>query len=610
MPEGLKSVPMKKSPYALILMLILLSAHKAAFAQPPVLASRLLELFDSTTLIKGLSDPWELTYGPDNFLWVTEARGYRVRRVNPNTGASTTVLNLSGMRNFPRYDKINDATDGGKPWPQGGLMGMAIHPQFLSGKPYVYLGYVHTFAGAAATGNGCTANWGGCFFTSRVVRYEYNFGTNQLINPLTLCDTIPGSSDHNSGRMIIAPVSGTPYLFYSVGDMGGGQFDNGSRPINAQVVNKYEGKILRFNLEPDGDAGTYNRWIPNDNPFNGASQSAVWSIGHRNVQGLAYAYMNGLDMLYATEHGPFTDDELNVVERGKNYGHPLVIGMNDNNYNGAAAGASANGAIAGAHNSSAPVITSENANATAIGAANYRAPLKTFYPASSGTVTTIFNNNISGNYDNSAWPSEGIGSIDIYHAGPIPNWSGSIFICTLKGGKIFRLKLNTDGRTFQSLNGADTVSYFRSANRFRDIAFSPDGLSIFVAIDSSQTTSGPTATNPMVSVNRGSIMRFTYNTGGILPTRDPVRPGETRPDFNVTAYPNPATKYLYIMFSGVVHKPVRYQLFDIAGKLVQEEQTSDHNFQVDVAKFRKGVYILKVFNGRGAQVKMQKIIVQ
>jgi PQQ-dependent dehydrogenase (s-GDH family) len=601
---------MKKIPYSLILMLILTWVGQVAKSQPPVLGSRLMELFDSTTLINGLSDPWELTYGPDNYLWVTEARGYRVRRVDPNTGASTIVLNIAAMRNFPRYDRISDATDGGKPWPQGGLMGLAIHPQFMSGSPYVYLGYVHSFAGAAAGGNGCAANWGGCFFTSRVVRYEYNFGTNQLINPLTLCDTIPGSNDHNSGRMIIAPVSGTYYLFYSVGDMGGGQFDNGARPINAQLTNFYEGKILRFNLTPDGDAGTYNRWIPNDNPFNGAAQSAIWSIGHRNVQGLAFANINGVDRLYATEHGPFTDDELNIVERGKNYGHPLVIGMNDGNYNGAAAGASGNGAIAGAHNSSAPIIANEGTNATNIGATNYRAPIKTFYPASNGTVTTIFNNNVAGNYNNSAWPSEGISSIDVYYAGPIPNWSTSLFITTLKGGKIYRLKLNPDGTTFQSLNGADTVGYFRSANRFRDIAFSPDGLSVFVAIDSSQTTSGPSATNPMVSVNRGSIMRFTYNSGGVLPVRDRIRPGETRPNFNVTAYPNPATKYLYIMFSGVVHKPVRYQLFDIAGKLVQEEQTSDHNFQIDVEKFKKGVYILKVYNGRGAEVKMQKIIVQ
>jgi Glucose/sorbosone dehydrogenases len=601
---------MNKSPYALILMMLALSVTWHAHSQPPIVASRLGELFDSTTLIKGLSDPWELTYGPDDYLWVTEARGYRVRRVDPNTGASSIVLNIANMRNFPRYDKVNNAIDGGKPWPQGGLMGLAIHPQFMSGKPYVYLGYVHTFHGAGESGNGCLPNWGGCFFTSRIVRYEYNFVSNVLEDPVTLCDTIPGSSDHNSGRMLIAPVDGTYYLFYSVGDMGGGQFDNGARPINAQNPYRYEGKILRFNLEPDDDEDEYDQWIPNDNPFNDIKQNAVWSIGHRNVQGLAYAKINGVDRIYATEHGPFTDDELNIIEKGKNYGHPLVIGFNDGNYNDAAAGASANGAIAGTHNSSAPIITNEAANVTMIGDANFRAPLKTFYPASNATVNTIFNANIGGNYNNSGWPSEGISSVDVYKAGPIPNWSSSLFITTLKGGKIIRLRLNPNGTSFQSLNGADTVSYFRSANRFRDIAFSPDGLSIFVAIDSSDVTSGPTATNPLVSVNRGSIMKFTYVTGGILPLKDPVRPHEELPRFNVTAYPNPATKYLYILFEGSVHKPVRYQLFDIAGRLVSEAQTSDHNFIIDVQKFRKGVYVLKVYNGKGTEVKMQKVIVQ
>ena len=208
---------MKKIPYSLILLLMLLSAYQNGFSQPPIIASRLMELFDTTTLIRGLSDPWELTYGPDNYLWVTEARGYRVRRIHPNTGASTTVLNIVSMRNFPRYDIAGSS----KPWPQGGLMGLALHPDFMNGKPYVYLGYIHTFAGAgAASGNGCAADYGGCFFTSRVVRYEYNFGTNQLTNPLTLCDTIPGSNDHNSGRMIIAPYYGNPYLFYSYMEIG------------------------------------------------------------------------------------------------------------------------------------------------------------------------------------------------------------------------------------------------------------------------------------------------------------------------------------------------------------------------------------------------------
>lgn len=590
-------------------LLLLSTVTQDVCAQTPIVASRLQERFDTTTLIKFLSDPWEIIYGPDNYLWVTEARGYRVRRIHPNTGASTTVLNLVSMRNFPRYDKNGSS----KPWPQGGLMGMALHPQFLEGKPYVYLAYVYNFDGASApSGNGCNSNYGGCFYTSRVVRYEYNFGTNQLVSPLTLCDTIPGSNDHNSGRMLIAPYNGTHYLFYSVGDMGAGQFNNANRPNYAQYPGIYQGKILRFNLEPDGDAGTYNRWIPNDNPFNNmpTTQNAVWSIGHRNVQGLAYARIGGVDMIYATEHGPFTDDELNVVERGKNYGHPYVIGYNDGNYNGSAAGATGYGSVPGAHHSSAPIINNENNNVNSIGVTNFRAPIKTFYSASQSTVNGIFNDNSNGVYGNGNWPSVGISALGVYESGPIPNWTSSLIIATLKGGRIFRLRLDYNGTTFQNLAGSDTVGYFRSANRFRDIAFSPDGYTVFAAIDSSEVTSGPTTTNPVASVNRGSIMKFTYNSGGILPHNDPVRPGIPTMQFNVAAYPNPVSKYLYIMFEGAVHKPVRYQLYDAAGKLVKEEQTADHNFVVDVQSFKKGVYMLKVYNGRGAEVKMQKVIVQ
>src|SRR5688500_18824558 len=81
--------------------------------------------------------PWEVTYGPDDSLWVTESRGYFVTKVHPNTGGKRVVLNLQGMKvNFNRPDKT------GGQWPQGGLMGLALHPQLLSGKPYVYLAYV------------------------------------------------------------------------------------------------------------------------------------------------------------------------------------------------------------------------------------------------------------------------------------------------------------------------------------------------------------------------------------------------------------------------------------------------------------------------------------
>ena len=95
--------------------------------------------FEIRIVTDKLSDPWEITCGPNGQLWVTESKGYRVLQINPERGTKKILLDLNREKNFPRYDKIADEADGGKPWPQGGLMGMALHPELLSGKPYVYL---------------------------------------------------------------------------------------------------------------------------------------------------------------------------------------------------------------------------------------------------------------------------------------------------------------------------------------------------------------------------------------------------------------------------------------------------------------------------------------
>lgn len=64
------------------------------------------EVFTARVVARQLSDPWEITYGPDNYLWVTEAHGYRVSRIDPATGTKTVLLDLSPERQFPHYDKI------------------------------------------------------------------------------------------------------------------------------------------------------------------------------------------------------------------------------------------------------------------------------------------------------------------------------------------------------------------------------------------------------------------------------------------------------------------------------------------------------------------------
>ena len=307
----------------------------SAPTQATVGSGRMNEVFQQTTLsgANALNDPWEIIYGPDGYLWITEAKGYKVYRMDPNTGIKTMILDISQNSSFLPASKQSfnlQFNFSGQGNPQGGFAGMAIHPDFNATIPkkYVYVSYIHkyvtTLSGSA-----------GAIFINQLVRFTYNTTTGFLEDPISLCDTLPGSNDHNSQRMIIAPVNGTNYLFYASGDMGAGQFSNAYRENRAQTTSSYEGKILRFNLESDGDAGAYDQWIPNDNPFNSSAQSAVWSTGIRNNQGFAYAKINGVDYLYGSSHGPFSDDEINIIERRRNYGHPLVIGYaSDGNYNG------------------------------------------------------------------------------------------------------------------------------------------------------------------------------------------------------------------------------------------------------------------------------------
>jgi glucose/arabinose dehydrogenase len=198
------------------------------------------------------------------------------------------------------------------------------------GENYVYVSYVHTWVS-------------GVVYTNRIVRFVFNPSTNRLESPVSICDTIPGSGDHNSQRMIIAPMTqggSDYYLFYAAGDMGAGQqyptSANITRPQKAQVINAYEGKILRFALS-DSCSGTGNqRWIPDSNPYNNVApivgKSAVWCTGIRNNQG--FAYNPELNILYGASHGAFSDDEINIIEGFKNYGHPLIVGYADGNYNG------------------------------------------------------------------------------------------------------------------------------------------------------------------------------------------------------------------------------------------------------------------------------------
>lgn len=497
-----------------------------------VTAGRNNEVFKQTILSPSgsLQYPWEVTYGPDDNLWITESRGYRVCRMDPNTGSKTTVLDLNSASpdlsawgadslravNLTSTSNWNTSANS---WPQGGLAGLAIHPNFGdgTGHDFVYISYVHRYL-STASGSA------GIFFRNKIVRFTYNNGTGKLGAPAVVCDTIPGGQDHNSQRMIIAPVTagGTSYLFYASGDMGAGQYANRMRPQNAQNIDSYEGKILRFNLEPDsdGDVTVPNAWIPNNNPYNTllAKQSAVYSTGIRNNQGFTYDTLT--NKLYGSSHGPYSDDEINVIEGFRNYGHPLIQGFVDGNYNGNTVSGTNTSVSAGAPYtdnlgvSSCPPIGNEATNKATIDASGkglYKDPLFSAYAASAATVLNIWQTNPGNANPAPGWPTEAWAGLDLYSHKLIPGWKRSLVAASLKWGRLVRLKLNDDGTaTVPQNKTTDTVTYFNSQNRFRDLAFSPNGKDIFVIMDNSSTTSGPGSANPVVPLCAGCVQKYTF----------------------------------------------------------------------------------------------------
>ena len=438
------------------------------------------ESFTMRTVIANQRMPHDLVYGPDNNIWYTERFAGTVSFVNPQTGAKTIVLTLGSAM----------VRAGG----QDGLLGLALHPQFLTGKPYVYISY--TYESTSLTVR-----------KTRIARYTYNFNTQVLEFPQTILENIPGSNDHNSARIAIGPDL---KLYYSVGDMGAGQFDNATRTQNAQNINVYEGKILRLNTELVGGS-----WIPADNPFQNAGQpTAVYTWGHRNPQGLVWGAVNGVNMLYSSEHGPYSDDEVNVIQVGRNYGWPNVIGWCDGNYNGRTTGNY--------------TIVDEQANCNSL---NVKEPLRSLFPST----------NPPAGGDNMLWPSTAPSGTDFYGSTAIPGWQNSLLIAELKKGAVARLKLSSDGLSIIS----DTINYFQGLGRFRDVVVSPDGLKIYVACDSSGSTSGPTGNVTTTPANPGSILEFTFQPAPANRYNQRLIT-ENLQDKSIDVYPNPAQNWITV----------------------------------------------------------------
>ena len=219
------------------------------------------------TILDNLKNPWELEFAPDGKIFFTE-----------RDGKLWMIDNESRLQLVAEFPASNTS--------EGGLLGLELDPEYESNH-FLYL--YQTYLDIPTHQN-------------KVIRYTVN--NNQLTDELILIDKIPGAIWHDGGRIKFGPDG---MLYITTGDATNANL--------SQDPASLAGKILRINSD-----GT----IPNDNPFN----SAVFSYGHRNPQGLAW---NEDGILVSSEHGPsgekgYAHDEINVIERGKNYGWPIIVG--------------------------------------------------------------------------------------------------------------------------------------------------------------------------------------------------------------------------------------------------------------------------------------------
>ncbi len=312
-----------------------------------------------TRIVKsGLNYPWEIIWGKDDHIWMTERDG-KISRIDPANGNTSFSFT------------IPDVVSNG----EGGLLGMALHPDFAQ-NGFLYVVYDYENSGD---------------YREKLVRYTY--ANNMLSDPFVLLDGVIANSNHDGSRLWITNEA-EPKIFMTTGDA----LDQ-SLPQDTNTLN---GKILRLNL--DGS-------IPTDNPF---PNNPVWTYGHRNPEGLVMVN----DILYSSEHGPDIEDEINIIEKGRNYGWPDVKGP-------------CNGSE----------ISFCNAN-------NVKEPI---WSSGNGTIAVC--------------------GLDYYNKDLIPQWKNSLLMMTLKNSSIRQMKLSGDGLSIDQ-----TQTFFKDQwGRLRDLCISPSG---------------------------------------------------------------------------------------------------------------------------------------
>jgi mono/diheme cytochrome c family protein len=317
---------------------------------------------------------------------------------------------------------------------------------------------------------------------------------------------LPAGDDHVGGRLKFGPGN---KLYLTVGDQGNNQFGNFCLPIESQRLPKrreidaqdyasYVGKTLRINL--DGS-------IPADNPRLNGVLSHVYTYGHRNAQGLDFA-ANGV--LYSSEHGPKTDDEINVLTSGSNYGWPHVAGLKDNKAYIYARWANSRAPCAQLKYDDLAIPSSVPQQPESAFRKPFVSPLATMF-----TVATGFNfaDPACKGVDFICWPTVGVSSVEYYESKGvgIPGWDRVLLVTTLKRGSLYVLPLSPDGKTA----AGHFSRYFHSENRFRDTAVSADGKTLYIATDPGGVAGATDAGTTSKMENPGAVLVFTYAGEGM-----------------------------------------------------------------------------------------------
>ncbi len=333
-------------------------------------------------VVENLEHPWGMAWLPDGDVLITERPG-RLRIVRDGSLDPTPIIGVPSVLSSG----------------QGGLLDIALHPDFEENQ-LVYL----TYAAGDSQNN-----------RTEVARAEFDGSSLQNLETIFTVNRQKYDTQHFGSRLTWLP-DGT--LLVSIGDGGNPpvELDGDLIRKQAQNLNAYLGKVVRIN-----DDGS----IPADNPFTDQAAPAVWSYGHRNIQGMAYDPIR--QQVWVSEHGARGGDELNQVRAGENYGWPLVSHSRE-------------------YSTGQPVAPTQS---------------------QPGMVDPKI-----------VWPMTVAPSgLEVYTGEVFSDWQGNLFAGGLRTGSIHRIAVDESG-------SATELGMIEVNQRVRDVRQGPDGL-LYVLTDES-----------------------------------------------------------------------------------------------------------------------------